>query len=120
VLPWAVTAQSLLPVLVHSSMSSGSNSGLLRSSWIIIRQELGLHISIDRVAMGLGAIVASSIGGVYVIIHHRGGHILLYPRVRAMARPPAICRETLGENPRVTVYLLGTRTFWSKRTTPRS
>jgi homoserine/homoserine lactone efflux protein len=63
------------------SMASGMHHGLLRAYWSIAGQELGLVFQLTVVALGLGAVVASSVVA-FAVIKFAGVLYLLYLAVR--------------------------------------
>jgi homoserine/homoserine lactone efflux protein len=76
-------------------MSAGLAHGLLRSYWSIVGQELGLLFQLTLVALGLGAIVASSLAA-FTVIKVIGVTYLLYLAVRQWRASGRDLREQLG------------------------
>jgi len=80
------------------SMASGLTHGLMRSYWSIVGQEFGLMFQLTLVAIGLGAVVASSVVA-FNVIKFVGVAYLLYLAVRQWRAAGGDLREKLNRSP---------------------
>ena len=100
------------------SMATGLSQGLRRSYWAIIGLEIGLVVQLSLVALGLGAVLASSVLA-FTFIKWLGVAYLIYLAIRQWRAAETDLRAQLGSATESGVVALVTRGTLVNLTNPK-
>ncbi len=100
------------------SMATGLSQGLRRSYWAIIGLEIGLMVQLSLVALGLGAVLASSVLA-FTFIKWLGVAYLIYLAIRQWRAAETDLRAQLGSATESGVVALVTRGTLVNLTNPK-
>ncbi|GAA2563704.1 homoserine/homoserine lactone efflux protein [Mycolicibacterium diernhoferi] len=100
------------------SMATGINCGLRRGYWSILGLQIGLMLQLILVAIGLGAVVTSSVVA-FTVIKWLGVGYLIYLAVRQWRTATRDLREQIGDPADTTRRALLVRGFLVNATNPK-